>query len=243
MSFNYNEDLSEEQVQVKGLLVKELTKEYVDVRRDPRAPRISSIPVHSNVEQFVDAVKELVDINQETAHQRVLLLDDFSRTSIFEDPENSAKELSGVVIYSMLRRAPGTMEGGNAWFNSARREIKPRIRTIDYDNPDYPGQARVMMSQWFDNELAFSVCARTNKRANELALWFEELMEKNRQYFAAKGIAKYFFNKREADQHIQIGELGYENRPLCYFVRTERTYIITEEEINKIILSLTNKET
>ena len=131
------------------------------------------------------------------------------------------------------------MSGGNTWFDKTRREAKPRIREIITNDPDNLGQASIVYSQWFDNEVEFSVCSRTNKRSNELADWFENLMESNRIYFAFKGIGRYLLDQRKSDGFTQIGNEGYHYRPFCYMVRTEKTYTVTEQSINRIIISLT----
>ncbi len=239
MSFNFNEGLTLEQIALKEDLIREILRDYSKLST-PSQTR-STIPQHSTVEQFVDGVAELIDLDQETASQRVILRDSETTQNIMEDPEDPAKELSGAVLYSMKRRAPGTMAGGNVWFNRERREVKPRVRDIITNDPSNPGQAKILYSQWFDNELEFAVTARTNKRANELGLWFEDLMETNRAYFAFKGITKYFFNIREQDESRQYGNDPFECRPYCYFVRTERTYEVTEQALNRLIISLNSK--
>jgi len=241
MSFKYNIGLDETEKALKEELTREILRDYSKLQR--RNEAISKLPAHSDIDQFIDAVKELIDIDQETSGQRVILKDDYTTDNIMEDPENPTKELSGVVLYSMKRRAPGTMEGGNAWFDRGRREVKPRIREIITDDPCNPGKAKIVYSQWFDNEVKFDIVARTNKRANELALWFENLMETNRPFFAYRGITKYFLDQREADDFKQYGNDPFECRPYCYFVRTEKTYEVTEEALNRLIIRLnTNKQ-
>jgi len=237
MSFNYHENLTSEQIALKEVLVSEIIKDY------SKAPKgtlsISKIPVHSNLEQFIDSVKELIDLDQANIDQRVTLLDDHSKSNIFQDVDDPERELSGVVLYSLERRAPGTMAGGNSWFSKERREVKSRIREIQTNDPSFPGQAKVFLSQWFDNQIKFKICARTNKRANELCNWFENLIETNRYYFAVKGITKFFMDERARDTLEQIGNEQVECRPFYFFVRTEKTYELTEQALNKLVVSLT----
>jgi len=237
MSFNYNEHLNTQQVSLKEQIVLEVLRDYskpIEKRRS-----MSSIPVHASLDSFIDNTKALIDLDQETSDQRILLLDEYSEQNILQDPEDSTKELSGAVLYSLARRAPGTTAGGNIWFSRERREVKPRIREIIANDPNNLGQTKIIYSQWFDNEVQFSICARTNKRANDLAPWFEDLMEVNRTYFALKGTTRYLLDKRDADVFSQMGNEGYHYRPFCYLVRTEKTYTVTEQAINKIIISLT----
>jgi hypothetical protein len=236
MSLEYNEGLTDDQIILKRELTREILRDYSKVKA--RSEAISKLPYHNDVEGFIDGVKELIDMNQETVGRRVILKDNYTTNNVLEDPDNPKENLSGVVLYSMKRRAPGTMEGGNTWFDRGRREVKPRLREIVTDDPCAPGQAKLIFSQWFDNEVKFDIVARTNKRANELALWFENLMETNRPYFAFKGITKYFMNVREEDEFKQYGNDSLECRPYCYFVRTERTYEVTEQALNKLIIRL-----
>jgi len=235
MSFNNNQGLNQEEILLKEELITTIKRDYTKLQR---TSSMSTIPVYGNIEDFIDGVKELVDINQETADQRVILRDDYTTDNIMEDPSNPTKELSGVILYSMVKRAPGTMEGGNTWFDSGRREVKPRIRDIITNDPKNPGQAKIVYSQWFDNEIKFQITARTNKRANELALWFEDLMETNRPYFAFKGITKYFMDERKTDNFKQYGNDSFEIRPYHYFVRTEKTREVTEQALNNLIIRL-----
>jgi len=232
----FNEGLTANQITLKEQLTREILRDYGKLNNS--LGHISKIPYHSSIEGFVDGVKELVDGDQLTTGQRIILKDDYATDNVMEDPADPTKELSGVVIYSLKRRAPGTMEGGNTWFDKSRREVKPRIREVITNDPNNPGQAKIIYSQWFDNEVKFDIIARTNKRANELALWFETIMETNRPFFAFKGITKYFMNLREADDFRQYGNDPFEIRPYCYFVRTERTYEVTEQALNKLIISL-----
>ena len=239
MNFNYNEGLTPEQIALKERLARQILRDYSKLS-EPKS-QISSIPICSSVEDFVDSLADLIDLNQDTAGQRVLLRDSHHSDNLFEDPDDPTKELSGVVLYSMKRRAPGTMSGGNVWFNRERREVKPRLRDIITNDINNPGQVKLIYSQWFDNELRFDIAARTNKRANELALWFEDLMESNREFFAYKGITKYFMNIRESDESRQYGNDQVECRPYYYFVRTEGTYEVTEQALNRLIISLNAK--
>jgi len=235
MIFNNNEELTDSQILLKEELIREITRDYGKINK---REAISKISYHNNIDQFIDGIKELIDIDQQTSDQRVILKDDYATDNILEDPDNPTKELSGVILYSMKRRAPGTMEGGNDWFNKGRREIKPRVREIITNDPKNPGETKIIYSQWFDNEIKLKITARTNKRANELAFWFENLMETNRPFFAFRGITKYFMNIREEDEFKQYGNDPMECRPYCYFVRTERTYEVTEQALNSLIIKL-----
>jgi hypothetical protein len=240
MSFSYNEALSEDQIELKEELVRQI---HADAQRD-RKSSTSSIPVHADLEQFIDAVAKLVDFDQKNAAKKVILKDEDTGANVMEHPKYPNEDLSGIVLYSLVRRAPGTTEGGNEPFSRQRRETRPRIRDIVTNDPSNPGRATVIRSQWFDNLLRFKIVARSSTQANQLALWFEKLMENNRYYFAALGITRFFFDEREEDKFSQIGNEPYYMRPLLYYVRTEETFEIDEQALNNIVVCLTslNKE-
>lgn len=240
MSFNYNDTLSEDQIRLKEELVRQI---HADAQRDKKSS-ISSMPVHADLEQFVDAVAKLIDFNQKNAAKKIILKDDDTGANVMEHPKYPNEDLSGIVLYSLVRRAPGTTEGGNEPFSRQRRETRPRIRDIVTSDPSNPGRATVIKSQWFDNLLRFKIVARSSTQANQLALWFEKLMENNRYYFAALGITRFFFDEREEDKFSQIGNEPYYMRPLLYYVRTEETFEIDEQALNNIVVCLTslNKE-
>lgn len=241
--FSNNEGLSQDQIDIKQQIVAEISSDYQKYFKRG-GPRISCQPAHSDIDQFVDAVKEAIDIDQSQAEAKVILKDDNAASGgyIFEDPHEPGVDVSGVVLYSMDKRGPGTTEGGNKPFDRSRRELKPRVRDVIKDDPRYPGQAVVRYSQWFDNYISFKVCAKTAHRANRLALWFEDLMEVNRYFFAGKGINRYYFDRREKDSFQQIGNEGYYGREIIYYVRTERSYEVTEQKLNNIVVSLTKEK-
>ena len=45
-------------------------------------------------------------------------------------------------------------------------------------------------------------------------------------------------NERDKDGQKQYGNDSYECRPYKYFLRTEKTYEVTEQTLNKLIVSL-----
>jgi len=240
MSYDNNEGLTSDQIRMKEVLVRQI---QTDAKRE-RKGAISCMPVHSTLEQFIDAVAHLIDYNQQRADKKVVLKDEDTGGNLMEHPKYPNTDLGGIVSYSLVRRAPGTMEGGNEPFSRQRREIKPRIRQIQSGDGADIGRVKIVKSQWFDNLVSFKIIARSATQANRLALWFEELMEDNRYYFAGAGITKFHFDARETDEFTQIGNEPYYCRPLEYYVRTERTTEMDEQALNNIVVCLTslNKE-
>lgn len=240
MIFAHNEGLDEEQCSIKQQIV---TQIQTDQLRDKKFS-MSSMPVHSDIEQFIDAVAHILEFSQAKVDKKLVLKDDGTGGKIMEHPKYPNQDLGGVVLYSLVKRAPGTMEGGNTPFDRSRREIKPRIRDVITNDPQNPGRALILKSQWFDNLIRFKIVTRSATHANKMALWFEDFMECHRYYFAGLGITRFFFDEREEDKFEQIGNEPYYSRSLVYYVRTERTFELNEQAINNIVVCLTslNKE-
>jgi len=235
MILNNNEGLSPTGIEYKELIVREILANH---RKDNATYQgIGTSPVYSTVDGFINAVKQLLDIVYADNNRKVMLKDMDTVGNVMQNPHNAAEELSGAVVYEMVRRAPGTMKGGNDWFSEVRREVKPRIRSIKTGDLADP-YATVYLSQWFDNLLSFNVCARTAYRADELATEFENMMESYRFYFSLKGVGKYFLRERTRDVAHPIGNEMLYYRPLEYYVRTETTYTVNENTINKILMTL-----
>lgn len=235
LDFQLNEGLTEEQLALKRTYVETITgTRFLAQDKGPR-----TINAHSTIEQFIDQIKKIMEFEQQDFKNKVILIDDFSKGNIFEDPENPGEDVRAVISYKLCRRAPGTTKGGNDPFNKARTERVPQYRGAKYDDVENPREIIMYMGQWFDNELCFNIHARSNKEANEIALWFENIMEGNRQFFAYNGILKYYFVERETDSVVKEGDDVVHVRPMIYWVRTEKCYEITEQAINKIVILLT----
>lgn len=239
IDFNLNEGLDSTQVELKRQIVDEIYSDYAKFDRQYRG--IGYIEAQSSLDRFVDLVKVIVEEDQKDNKHKIKLIDGYYGGSIFQDPEDSKEELAGVISYSLCRRAPGTMKGGNTPFNSGRLERVPHVRGFSKNEVDNPGEITVHMGQWFDNLLCFSIHARSNQEANKFAMWFEELMQKHRAFFAGNGFTRYHFEEREADGFAREGDTGVHIRPLKYYVRTEKNYDLTEQAINRLVVMLSNR--
>lgn len=233
-----NDGLSEEQISIKEEVYLEMLEKTPSLKKYEAGAR--SIPINNDIECFVDSVKELIDQNQFSTDVKVSLIDEYSYKNIFENPDKPGEDLAGVVVYSMEERTPGTTKGGNTPTSRQRREIVPQIRGWSVDEKDNPGQVVIHKAKWFDNMICFKMAARTNHMANKMALWFEDLMELNREFFASRGFVRYYFDRRGGDEYIKDGEAGIHMRPLIFYVRTERVYNVSEQIINRLVIGLSN---
>jgi hypothetical protein len=225
------------QIDLKNKIVLELTG---GLGIDESNQECSFAPQKTTTVGFFNRVKELVDLDQVNADQPVLVTETMPDLNLFQDPDHPEKELSGLVLTTVLRREPGTLSGGNQPFSSKRQDTRPKmIRRVIKNDPNKPGEITFIISKWFDNLVGLNVCARTNKRADELADWFEDLMEKNRWFFEINGFNKVLFKGRMADLRKDDSTTKISFRPMKYYFRTETFYTITEQQLNRMIVQLT----
>jgi len=232
----YNhENLEAYQIELKNKIL-------FDITNGQHIGTIEEIPRETTVDKFFILTKNLVDQDERFVDRRVLVTDTMSENNIMQDPDDPTKDLSGMVITSLLHRAPATLVGGNEPFDKGRRDIKPkRVLRLIKNTSERPGEVTYVINQWFDNLIGFNVGALTNKRADELADWFENLMETNRWYFELNGYGRYNFDERTADLYVNYGTYKMAWRPHKYYVRTETNYLLTEQQLNKLIVQITTE--
>lgn len=145
------------------------------------------------------------------------------------------------ITFSLVERRPGHFSEGAPTQGSVRN-FKPILREVGKD-PDNPGYMRATFGMWYDNIIRFTCWARTNRTANQRAIWFEELMEDYKWFFAISGVPRVLFWQRLEDTTRDITYQGssttkYYGRPLEYFVKTEKIRVFTEKELENIILNV-----
>lgn len=200
---------------------------------------ISYVPVHSTLDSFLTSVQELMDIHQEGKQNKVILVDDFSKNNIFEDPRDPGTQVLGVVTCSVKTSKPGSWNQTNSpTSNSGPREIRPSLRGIGKSSVEDKSTWTYYFGQKFDNDICFKVHARSNKEANEITTWFQNLLAIHKKFFAQKGVIRYYFKERESDAAVKENDGIVHIRPLCYYLTTEELYTTTEYVIDKIKLKL-----
>lgn len=230
-------ELNEQQLELKNAILMEMTNDKVISRTNAE---LNEPPPNTNLTGFFKTVKELVDVTQENTDQRVLLTETMPEVNLFEDPDHPGKELSGYILTTVLKREPGTLAGGNQPFSSKRRDLKPKmLRGIIKSDPDKPGESTLIFSKWYDNLVGLNICCRTNKRANELADWLENLMETNAWYFQQAGFPLVFMDARLPDLRREDGLMKVSFRPFRFFVRTETFFTLTEHQLDRLIVQAT----
>ena len=164
-----------------------------------------------------------------------------NRITFTEDKSDNEKDTE-VISIKCIERNPGLFSQGSpydAGKASAVKNMLPRLRE-ERPDPDYPGYNIAISGKWFDNIIQLTCWAKTNKRANYRADWLETLLEEYVWWFKAQGIDRFLFMKRGED--IIEGESAdnrWYGRPLDYFVRTEKISMISEKQIEEIIINTT----
>jgi hypothetical protein len=200
---------------------------------------ISYIPAHSTLDDFLDSLKELMEIEQQDKKNKVILIDDFSKNNIFEDPRNPSTPVLGVVTCSVKTSKPGSWNQTNApTSNSGVREIRPSFRGVEKSLVNDKAVWHYYFGQKFDNDICFKIHARSNKEANEITSWFQNLLAVHKKFFAQKGVIRYYFRERESDDVVKESDGVIHIRPLCYYLTTEEVYTTSEYVLEKIKLKL-----
>ena len=227
-----NEGLTKEQLELK--------QQYIDAMIGDQFPKVhygpGYVPANSTLNEFITMIANLIVEDQKDMNPKIMFLDKFSKINMFEYLDG--KDVRGAIAYRLLRQQPSSTAQTNAPFSDERKEIRPRLRAVTYGEIDKPGEVTFHFGQFIVSQIEFTIYARSNTEANDIVDWFENIMEKNRQFFAYYGIMKYYFLERDSDAIIREGDGVVHVRPMSYWVRTEKTFEQTEQAINNIIVKI-----
>jgi len=200
---------------------------------------ISYQPNNCSLDDFLNILRELMEIDQEDKINKVILVDEFTAHNTFEDPRNPKNSVLGVVTCSVKKSIPGSWHQTNHPESSGgTREIRAALRGIERASVDDKSVVRYYFGQRFDNTICFKIHARTNKEANDIVAWFRNLLAVHKKFFAQKGIIRYYFLERESDSVVKESDGVIHVRPLCYYLTTEEVYTVSEHVLQKIKLKL-----
>lgn len=190
-----------------------------------------------NINEFYELVKLVIDDYNTKAKKT-------SDSQVFftQEKPDVVQELPAVT-FTLTRREPGRYSEGRP-FEGDVRNLRPLLREEKVD-PNNLGYRLAVFGYWHDNIVRFTVWARTNKEANEKALWFEGLMEDYQWFFRVRGVNRMLYWGRGSDEVYDAGGSArgvstnkLYGRPIDYFVRTETLRSVSEKEIERIIINL-----
>ena len=194
--------------------------------------RAKSIGAAKNIDQFFDLVR--VALNHKCTNDGITP----ERRPLFTAEYPPCDLETETITWAIVKRSPASVSQGKA-FNQQRQQWKPIIREIiPPGRSSTPGYADIILGQWFENLVDFSCWAQTNKAANARALWFEEFMYQYAWWFQLSGVVNVHFWDRERDQLVETEENKLVRRPLIYFVRTERLYIMSVKTLDDLVIKL-----
>ncbi len=152
----------------------------------------------------------------------------------------NAQKKSGLISFGLVKRCPGAFSQGKP-FEGDVKNMRPLFRE-SLPDPENPSYRLAHVGYWHDNIIRFTMWAQTNKRANEMALWFEDLMDEYDWFFKAEGCNRLMFWERKEDKTLDIDGNKWYGRPIDYFVRTEKIKIFSEKTIEQIVLNIVTKQ-
>ncbi len=224
-------DLSREQVRIIA------ASQYSQITSVAVRPERSRTPFPAkNLNEFYSLVKNCVDDRE----RRENVIDD-ARIHFTEETPDYPKDKNVIISFSLVRRLPGAFAQGSMFESEVRvvKNLVPILRE-EIEDEENPGYKRAIMGYIHDNEIKFTIWARTNKVANERALWFEELMQEYSWYYTSQGINRCLFMKREKDFIEETNGVKMYGRPLHYFVKTETLRTVSQKKIELIIIDSGN---
>ena len=151
---------------------------------------------------------------------------------VFEDDPPEAID-TAAITWSLKARLPGRFDQGPAGKGTIK-EVLGHPRSIK-QHPEHPSEKLVTMGKFYGNWIDFNIYARDSKKAMELLLWFERVMDSYHWYFRLYGFRAIEEGVGDKEKET-IKDLELVKYPLTYFVRSDDTYHITSQELKKIIV-------
>ena len=166
---------------------------------------------------FFDLVGRMVELRQDelniAENERVLYIQEYPKqsTGMYDTRYD-------VILWELLssEMAPTSPDG-----NRVPHGIQLRERIA---HPEKRGWLLEVYGWWELLTAKFTVMAKTNRRADEIASWFHKMMMvygSGHKLFAAHGIYYFRFLRRGNDQRIDSSGQELYTRPLVYEARIE----------------------
>ena len=143
-------------------------------------------------------------------------VDSESLVSLAEEypPDRMSDFGDEVICYRVLKREPANMNA-----KGTGRPQRKSIYSYDVRSANYPNKAVIVESRPIDHLIEFSCWAKTNKLANERALWLEKLFVNHAWAFEVQGVERFFWKGRGPDTYMTSGGQRLLYRPINFFVR------------------------
>ena len=185
-----------------------------------------------DISEFYDLVKQAITHSENESNASAERKVDFTRDYSL-GPGGMKNE---IITYKLKRRQPGDFSQGDP-FGGTVKNLKPIFRESinDEDNPTYK---KLIFGYWYDNEVEFTCYGRTNKEADQRALWFEKLMNNYLWFFRYSGVNRVLYLGRGEETSEKFDGYTMFGRSIKFFVRTEVISVVSEKPIERIVLNL-----
>lgn len=158
----------------------------------------------------------------------------------FTEEEPDVKSETETITCSLLSREPGAYSQG-APLQGKVKNLRPIIREVAADDSN-PGYRSVVQGFLYDNVVRFTCWARTNKRSNYRAVWFENFMEDYTWWFVLSGVKRVIYQGQGKDIVVTVNNNKWYGRPIDFFVQTEKLKVFSEKTLEEITLRLSVHE-
>lgn len=231
----YNDEHPDVQVEIVNSLSHDIYEDLVSNLPEVSDDRLMANKPSKNVYEFLELVKNAIE-KYEGITKGIVSNEQVYFT--YEFPPEPAR--TPAIVPHIVEHMPGA-------FGRAKVDKAPEVREHSYhlrgieNDPEAPNRAILKLGKYYDSIVEFRCYARTNKTANALALWFEELMEDYRYYYRFEGVSNCIFIGQGEDRKEEYDKQAVFYRPLLYKVRTERIKFTSEARIRAVMVSVYGK--
>lgn len=209
------------------MVVNQITGTLISTSTDARSKTVGNA---KSITGFYELVEEAMKHSEEVGGVSEESKISFTRDYSLEDFTNE------IITYKLLKRQPGDFSQTSEPFGSGVKNYRPILRE-EIEDPDNPSYKKLVFGYWHDNLVEFTCFARTNKEADDRALWIENLMNNYLWFFRYSGVNRVLYFGRGTETSEKFDGYTIYGRSIQYFVRTEDITVVSEKEIEQIALN------
>lgn len=208
-------------------MIVSVNKETGLVVRHAEVPKHRSAGTTKDINQFLELVSAAFSDFQRrigVAADKQVTVKYITPREYVESPDNGLD----IVLFKLIRRY--------LWNSSNTTKRTPTRPTYHAQIPD-PNDPNLRISEYIDkrdNDIEFTVYSKHSKRANDLAIMFENFMRAYTWYFKEMGIDQINYLERLEDEVKMIGNDEFSIRPIRYTVTTQSVVQETTRKISEI---------
>lgn len=202
-------------------------------------------PYFFKFEDFLPNTKPLT-LNEFFSTASNLIEDAQKRSGILENkivklveeypPETMDTYGDEVITFKVVSRKPGMMNS-----NATGRPVRKSTYSHQAETTDQPNKVLIVESRPVDHIVEFTCWSKTNKLANDRAIWLEKLLINNAFVFEIKGAERFFWEGRLSDTYMTIGGQRVFYRPIQFFLRFREFDIKAESILRELLIDLSIK--